>query len=74
MRDGEREAGERDDEDVAFVIFNVKGCDLLAIDEPNEFASDAEREETFAIYRDLGMTTHPFRNVHYYYPYSTRNT
>ena len=66
--------GEQDDEDVAFVIFNVKGCDLLAIDEPNEFASDAEREETFAIYSELGMTTNPFRNVHYYYPYSTRNT
>lgn len=65
--------GEQDDEDVAFVIFNVKGCDLLAIDEPNEFDSDAEREETFAIYRELGMTTRPFQNVHYYYPYSTHH-
>ena len=49
-------------EDVAFVIFNVKGCDLLAIDEPNEFDSDTERKETFAIYRELGMTTRPFQN------------
>jgi len=64
----------QDDEDVAFVIFNVKGCDLLAIDEPNEFDSEAERKETFAIYNELGMTTTPFKNVHYYYPYSTSHT
>lgn len=65
---------DEDDEDVAFVIFNVKGCDLLAIDEPNEFTSEAEKEETLRIYHDLGMTTTPFKNVHYYYPYSTRNS
>ena len=33
---------DEEDEDVAFVIFNVKGRDLLAIDEPNEFESEAE--------------------------------
>lgn len=59
-----------EDEDVAFVIFNVKGKDLLAIDEPNEFESEAERQETLALYRDLKMSTTPFQNVHYYYPYS----
>lgn len=63
-----------DDENVAFVIFNVKGKDLLAIDEPNEFDSEAEKRETFKLYKDLGMTTNPFRNVHYYYPYSNRNS
>ena len=65
---------DEEDEDVAFVIFNVKGCDLLAIDEPNEFTSEAEKEDTLKAYQDLGMTTTPFKNVHYYYPYSTRNS
>lgn len=59
-----------EDEDVAFVIFNVKGRDLLAIDEPNEFESEAEKQETLALYKDLKMSATPFQNVHYYYPYS----
>lgn len=61
---------EDEDEDVAFVIFNVKGKDLLAIDEPNEFDSEVEKQETLALYSDLEMSTTPFQNVHYYYPYS----
>ena len=63
-----------EDEDVAFVIFNVKGKDLLAIDEPNEFSSEAEKQETYKLYTDMGMSTKPFQNVHYYYPYSTKNS
>ena len=63
-----------EDEDVAFVIFNVKGKDLLAIDEPNEFGSEAEKQETYKLYKDMGMSTKPFQNVHYYYPYSTKNS
>lgn len=59
-----------EDEDVAFVIFNVKGRDLLAIDEPNEFENEAEKQETLALYKDLKMSATPFQNVHYYYPYS----
>lgn len=62
-----------DDEDVAFVIFNVKGRDLLAIDELNEFSNDTEREETLGLYKYLQMSPAPFKNVHYYYPYSTKN-
>lgn len=53
-------------ETVAFVFFNVKGRDLMAIDEPNEELS----EEDKAIYNDLGLNHSPFDNVHYYYPYS----
>lgn len=63
---------EDEDEDVAFVIFNVKGKDLLAIDEPNDFINEQEKEETLKIYEMLHMSTTPFKNVHYYYPYSTR--
>ena len=65
-----------DEEDsVAFVMFNVKGKDLLTIDQPNDFADednpDAAREETLELYSKLGLSTAPFQNVKYYYPYST---
>lgn len=58
------------DEDVAFVLFNVKGCDLLTIDKENQFESEKEKELTHEIYNKLGLTTTPFKNVKYYYPYS----
>lgn len=58
------------DNDVAFVLFNVKGKDLLALDEMNEFETVEEKNKTFELYKKLGMTTHPFENVKYYYPYS----
>ena len=49
----------------AFVLFNVKGRDIMAIDERNEDLSDADK----AIYDDLGLSYLPFENVRYYYPY-----
>ena len=52
-------------ETAAFVMFNVKGRDLMAIDEPNMELS----EDDAKIYRDLGLKIEPFRNVRYYYPY-----
>lgn len=58
------------DDDVAFVLFNVKGKDLLAIDEEAEFESDEKKEKVFSLYKDLGLSTSPFKNVKYYYPYS----
>lgn len=61
---------EDENDDIAFVLFNVKGKDLLAIDEPGEFESKAEKEETLALYEKLELSTEPFCNVHYYYPYS----
>ena len=57
-------------EDVAFVFFNVKGKDLLAIDQKNEFESDEEKAETLALYEKMKLSTEPFKNVHYYYPYA----
>lgn len=58
-------------DNVAFVIFNVKGKDLLAIDQKNDFNRDEkEKSETYSLYEELGMNTKPFQNVHYYYPYS----
>lgn len=49
----------------AFVFFNVKGRDLMAIDEPNTDLKDADK----AIYSELGLPTTPFDNVTYYYPF-----
>lgn len=59
-----------EDDDVAFVFFNVKGKDLLAIDQKNEFESEEEKNETLKLYEDLKLSTEPFKNVHYYYPYA----
>lgn len=52
-------------ETAAFVFFNVKGRDLMAIDEPNTELSDKDK----GIYNDLGLNVEPFHNVKYYYPY-----
>jgi len=59
------------EDDVAFVVFNVKGKDLLAIDEENDFGGDKkDKEDTFASYQMLGLGTTPFKQVKYFYPYS----
>lgn len=52
-------------ETAAFVLFNVKGRDLMAIDEPNLELSEKDR----IIYKDLGLEVEPFHNVKYFYPY-----
>ena len=55
-----------DNEDVAFVFFNVKGRDLLAIDERNDKLNELDKK----IYKELGLSGKPFENVSYYYPNS----
>lgn len=54
-----------DDETIAFVFFNVKGRDILAIDEPNENLSDKDKE----IYEKMGLKNEAFKQVKYFYPY-----
>lgn len=56
----------KNDESVAFVILNVKGRDLLGIDESN----DELTKEDKRIYKMLELNTDPFQHVKYYYPYS----
>lgn len=52
--------------DVAFVFFNVKGRDLMAIDEANPDLKEEDKE----LYKDqLGLEPTPFVNVKYFYPY-----
>ena len=47
--------------DCAFIIFNVKGKDLMAIHQPND-------EDSAPIYKNLNLSGEPFENVHYYAP------
>ena len=67
-----------EEDSVAFVLFNVKGKDLLAIDQINDFADERNpevaRKDTFSKYEKLGLSPEPFKNVHYYYPYSIPKT
>lgn len=67
-----------DEDSVAFVLFNVKGKDLLAIDQLNDFSDgrnpEQARKDTFAKYEKLGLAAEPFKNVQYYYPYSIPKT
>lgn len=63
---------DQDNEDsVAFVIFNVKGKDLMAIDRKNDFSEDSqeERNRVYKEYKDLNLSTEPFKQVHYFIPY-----
>ncbi len=69
---------EYDDDSVAFVLFNVKGKDLLAIDELNDFSDEKNPEKEMKVvfnkYQEMGLSPEPFKNVRYYYPYSLPNS
>lgn len=54
-------------EDVAAVLFNVKGSDLLFLDQPAENLS----EDELKYYDKLKMEPKPFENVQYYAPYKS---
>lgn len=64
------------EESVAFVIFNVKGKDLMAIHSPNDFKEDSEgeKERVYQEYKDLGLSTEPFKKVKYFIPYSSNSS
>lgn len=52
-------------DDVAIIVMNVKGDDLLHVHQPNERITDAQRKD----WDDLGVPCTPFENVKYFYPY-----
>lgn len=59
------------EDNVAFVIFNVKGKDLMAIDKKNDFfGKENLREGTLKNYTDMGLTSEPFKKVRYFIPFS----
>ena len=65
---------QNNDDKVAFVIFNVKGKDLMAIDKPNDFEGKAEeKEEVLAEYKQLRLSENPFKDVKYHIPYTAKN-
>lgn len=52
-------------DDVAIIVMNVKGDDLLHVHQPNEQITLAQRAE----WDTLGVPCEPFENVKYIYPY-----
>ncbi|HBG44609.1 MAG TPA: ATP-binding protein [Firmicutes bacterium] len=66
-----------EDGGVAFVLFNVKGKDLMGVHLPNDFTDDGkntyeqaeeERNEVHALYEKMGLSTTPFEHVQYLVP------
>ena len=55
-------------EKVGYIVFNVKGRDLLSIDEPSENLSANDKR----LYQLLELEAKPFSDVHYYFPYSDK--
>jgi len=55
------------EDNVAFIIFNVKGKDLMAIHKVN---TDAEYDKIVSDYNRLGLDGRPFENVRYYAPFN----
>lgn len=51
---------------VAFIVLNVKGDDLLHIDKPNYEITPSQKK----IWDEIGIPCEPFENVKYLYPYS----
>lgn len=54
---------------VAFVFLNVKGRDLLAVDQSNPELNDDDK----SIYEMLGSSPSPFQQVTYFFPFSKDN-
>lgn len=55
-------------QNIAYLIFNVKGRDLLALDIPNEKLTEKQKK----IYtEELGLLPEAFKQVSYYYPYGS---
>lgn len=62
-----------ENDSVAFVVFNVKGKDLMAIHKPNDFDDEGEDEakRVKEEYRKLGLDATPFKKVKYFIPYTS---
>lgn len=70
IQDKYLEKDKNNEDSVAFVLFNVKGRDLFALDEEcADYKNDTERKKIEAGYKDLGLKAMPLKNVHYYLPY-----
>ena len=61
---------QNDGQKVAYIFMNVKGRDLLSVDESSDKLGNADH----AMYKSMGLQEVPFRNVKYFYPYGERGT
>ena len=61
---------DKEKKSVAYIFLNVKGRDLLTIDQPGQPLSDFDK----TMYKDMGLKEKPFQNVRYFYPYGGRDT
>lgn len=59
------QALQQKEEDLSIIILNVKGPDLLRLDEENPRLKDKDRKE----FKKSGLECNPFNNVTYFYPY-----
>jgi hypothetical protein len=57
-------------DDVSIILFNVKGPDLLAVDQPNSALTENQKKE----WRKCGLIPKPLENVTYFYPYSRHHS
>lgn len=55
-------------EDVAIIVMNVKGDDLLHVHKENTYITDDQRSD----WDKLGIPCEPFENVRYLYPYRNK--
>lgn len=62
-----------EDQDVAFIFLNVKGKDLLSIDEEPDQYEPKDLIKIKESYKKLGLNPVPFKNVHFFYPYDKNN-
>ena len=53
---------------VSIVLFNVKGPDLLAIDQPNDRLTEQQKKD----WQKCGLDPKPLNNVTYLYPYAKK--
>lgn len=63
------EAIQQKTDDTAIIILNVKGSDLLKIDQKNEKLTESDVE----VWNKAGLECKPFESVKYYYPYKDNN-
>ncbi|WP_075556943.1 ATP-binding protein [Parabacteroides timonensis] len=59
-------------ESVAFIMMNVKGTDLLKVDQKNNRTEELKKIKP--VYDLLGMKMEPFQKVKYFYPFAKEST
>ncbi len=59
------QALQQKEDDLSIIVLNVKGADLLRLDEPNPILSETQKDD----YSKAGIQCKPFDNVKYFYPY-----